>query len=79
MTLFNEPGVWNLEYKLYRDGTLYRTSDRGERDPIPVEDVDEHSVAARRLLQSALDSMPSEAMILDRTGRKNTKNKGPKL
>ena len=57
--------VWvqNQHYKLYRDGTLYATSDRHEAKPLTESD-DPNVVAARRLLQSALDSMPRRATKL---------------
>ena len=50
----------NQEFKLYRDGSLYRTSDRHEREPILFgENAD--ADRARALLQGALDSMPAKA------------------
>ena len=54
--------IWtqNQHFKLYRDGTLYRTSDRHEKTPIKPG-ADKETDAARSLLQGALDSMPSKA------------------
>ena len=54
--------IWtqNQHFKLYRDGTLYRTSDRHEKTPIKPG-ADKETDAARSLLQDALDSMPSKA------------------
>jgi hypothetical protein len=48
---------------LYRDGTLYRTSDRHEETPIKLGG-DKETDAVRTLLQGALDSMPSKARKL---------------
>lgn len=50
----------NQQFKLYRDGTLYRTSDRQECDPLRSEASDKAD-RARALLQRALDSMPAKA------------------
>ena len=57
--------IWaqNQHFKLYRDGTLYRTSDRHEKTPINLG-TDKGTDAVRTLLQGALDSMPSKARKL---------------
>ena len=57
--------VWaqNQDFKLYRDGTLYATSDRHEKSPI-VAGANKEAEAARTLLQGALDSMPKKAAKL---------------
>ena len=53
----------NQHFKLYRDGTLYATSDRHEKTPVKAGD-DKDADGARTLLQGALDSMPSKASKL---------------
>jgi len=57
--------VWaqNQHFKLYRDGTLYATSDRHEETPIDFGE-DKEADAARTLLKGALDSMPLRARKL---------------
>ena len=57
--------IWaqNQHFKLYRDGTLYSTSDRHEETPIKLGG-DKETDAVRTLLQGALDSMPSKARKL---------------
>jgi arylsulfatase A len=57
--------IWtqNQHFKLYRDGTLYATSDRHEETPINPG-RDKEADAARTLLKGALDSMPSRARKL---------------
>ena len=57
--------IWtqNQRFKLYRDGTLYATSDRHEETPINPGG-DKEADAARTLLKGALDSMPSRARKL---------------
>ena len=57
--------VWaqNQKFKLYRDGTLYAVKDRQETSPI-TPGASSESDDARRLLQSALDSMPQKAAKL---------------
>ncbi len=62
--------VWtqNHDFKLYRDGTLYALSDRDELRPIP-NGSDEKADAARKLLQSALDSFPERAAKLRQPDR----------
>lgn len=54
--------VWaqNQHYKLYRDGTMYATSDRAEANPLAAD----AAPAARKLLQEALDSKPAKAAKL---------------
>ena len=56
--------VWaqNQHYKLYRDGSLYAVADRYECKDI--QSGTKAAEAARRLLQTALDSMPSKATKL---------------
>lgn len=51
--------VWaqNQQYKLYRDGTLYATSDRHERTPLT--DTRAETESARRLLRAAIEEMPA--------------------
>ncbi|MFP6896470.1 MAG: sulfatase-like hydrolase/transferase [Roseibacillus sp.] len=63
--------VWaqNQEYKLYRDGTLYATSDRHEKSPL-APGRDNAVDAARKLLQGALDSMPKKAAKLGMKAKK---------
>lgn len=56
-------------YKLYRDGTLYATSDRHEKSPIEAG-TSKEADSARRLLQAALDSKPKKAAKLA-SGKKN--------
>jgi len=75
--------VWaqNQYYKLYRDGTLYATSDRHETSPIPVGQGGEQAETARRILQEALNSMPARAAKLaysenDKTGANMKNDKG---
>jgi len=57
--------IWaqNQHFKLYRDGTLYATSDRHEGTPIKPGG-DKEADTTRKLLQGALDSMPSKARKL---------------
>ena len=54
----------NQAFKLYRDGTLYATSDRHETTPIAPGEGSKEAEAARRLLQGAIDSMPAKAQKL---------------
>lgn len=58
--------VWvqNQHYKLYRDGSLYATSDRHETKSILPGTGSNEAEATRMLLQGALDSMPKIAAKL---------------
>ncbi|MGK0186050.1 MAG: arylsulfatase A [Verrucomicrobiales bacterium] len=53
----------NQRFKLYRDGTFFAVADRQETMPI-VSGSSPESDAARKLLQTALDSMPEKAAKL---------------
>ena len=57
--------IWaqNQNYKLYRDGSLYATSDRYEKSPL-ASGANDQADAAHKLLQRALDSMPKRAAKL---------------
>jgi len=57
--------VWaqNQFFKLYRDGTLYAVKDRYEKTPVKVG-ANIKADEARQLLQSAIESMPKEAVKL---------------
>jgi len=70
--------IWaqNRDFKLYRDGSFYAAADRHEQNPLRPGEGGEQAHAARRLLKDTLGSMPDQAGMLDRTGRKNNKAKG---
>lgn len=77
--------VWaqNQHFKLYRDGTLYAISDRNEDTPIKPGTAGERAEAARRLLQEAIDSMPTTAAKLaykekSRAGKRNNSERKDK-
>ncbi len=57
--------VWaqNQNFKLYRDGTLYSTKDRHEKQPI-IKGRDPAADQIRLMLQHALESMPKKAAKL---------------
>lgn len=65
----------NQQFKLYRDGTLYATSDRHEISPITPSDGNRVAEAARKLLQSAIDSMPTTAAKLAYTEKEKKAKK----
>lgn len=54
----------NREFKLYRDGAFYATSDRAETKPLAKGKAGKQGEVARMMLQRALDSMPKKASKL---------------
>ena len=60
--------IWaqNQKFKLYRDGSLYSTSDRHELHLIKIGE-NKNADQARTSLQKALDSMPQKAAKLNAT------------
>jgi arylsulfatase A len=76
--------VWaqNQHYKLYRDGSLYATSDRHETNVIQPGTGPGKAEEARHILQAAIDAMPAKAAKLTVTnkslGSGKTKQKGKK-
>lgn len=68
----------NQEFKLYRDGSFYATSDRAEVSPLAKGKAGERGEAARLMLQEALDSMPRKAAKLAYQDEARKKGKGSK-
>lgn len=64
--------VWaqNQQYKLYRDGSLYATSDRHETSVIQPGTGPAKAEESRRLLQGAIDAMPTKAAKLTAAKKK---------
>jgi arylsulfatase A len=63
----NNEIIWaqNQDYKLYTDGTLYAVADRYEKKPIPPNRETNHPAErARRMLRTAIDSMPASGQKL---------------
>lgn len=59
--------VWaqNQHYKLFRDGSFYAVPDRYEERPIEKDGGTVSAEKTRKMLQSAIDSMPMKAALLD--------------
>ena len=59
--------VWaqNQHYKLFRDGSFYAVSDRYEENLIGKGRGTVSAEKTRKMLQSAIDSMPKKAALLD--------------
>jgi arylsulfatase A len=71
--------VWaqNQHYKLYRDGSLYATSDRHETHAIPSGTGLDKAEETRRILQAAIDAMPTKAAKLTVTNKGSGQAKAP--
>ena len=69
--------VWaqNQHYKLYRDGSLYATADRHETQAIQPGTGSAEAEQARRLLQTAIASMPAQAAKLAATNKNSAQGK----
>jgi hypothetical protein len=50
---------------LFRDGSFYAVSDRYEERPIEKDGGTVSAEKTRKMLQSAIDSMPKKAALLD--------------
>ncbi len=63
----NREIIWaqNQHFKLYQDGSFYAVADRYEVDPIKPGDGTVLAEKTRKLLQKAIDAMPSTGQMLN--------------
>lgn len=68
--------IWaqNQQFKLYADGTLFAVSDRYETKPIQAG-ANAEADRARKLLRSAIDSMPDKGQMLNANAKKAKSDK----
>lgn len=62
----NREIIWaqNQHFKLYQDGSFYAVADRFEVDPILPGDGTKYAEQTRKMLQKAIDAMPSTGQML---------------